>query len=114
MQLTEEAVVASRLRFEDTTAEVRVSERSSLIRGGLDVAVTVCRLDSGAVTDKDDQQQTDPTFEVGAVVLKCFRQHAGPCPDVLESGSLGIVHKILVKISRKAAKAQRRPQSHVK
>lgn len=58
--------------------------------------MAVRSLDSGAVKDEDDQQQTEGAFKIGAVVLNCFRQHVGHCRDVLESGSLRIVHKILV------------------
>jgi hypothetical protein len=36
-------------------------------------------LDSGAVKDEDEQQQTEPTLQVSSPVLKCRRQHAGHC-----------------------------------
>ena len=68
--------------------------------------MTVSRLDRGTKKDEDDQQQTKAAFQRRALVLNCSGQHR--C--VLESENLGIVHKVLVKISRKAAKAQRKPQ----
>ena len=52
--------------------------------------MTVSSLDSRAVKNEDDQQQTEAPFQGGATVLNWFGQHAGKL--------LGIVHKILFKI----------------
>lgn len=39
----------------------------------------VSGLDSGSVQNEDDQQQSEPPFKRGAVVLNCADQHAGHC-----------------------------------
>lgn len=44
--------------------------------------MAVSGLDSGAVKDEEDQQQTEAAFQRGAVVLNCFRYHAGHCVRV--------------------------------
>ena len=54
-------------------------------------AVAVSRLDSRAVKDEDNQQQTEAASNVCGMVLNCPRKHAGHCRDVLDSGSLRIV-----------------------
>jgi hypothetical protein len=41
--------------------------------------VAVSSLDSGAVKNEDEQQQTEPTLQVSSPVLKCRHQHAGHC-----------------------------------
>lgn len=62
-------------------------------------AVAVSRLDGGAVKDKDDQKQTETASKGHGMVLDCLREHAGHCLDVVDSGSLRIVHNILDKSS---------------
>ena len=64
--------------------------------------MTVRRLDGGTVKDEQDQQHTKAAFQRGGAVLNRSGQHGDKLP--------GIVHNSLVKISRKGAKAQRKPQ----
>ncbi len=39
----------------------------------------VSGLDGGPVQNEEDQQQSKPSFERGALVLNCADQHAGQC-----------------------------------
>ena len=42
-------------------------------------AVTVIGLDGRPIQDEGDEQQTEPTRQGGAPILKCSHQHAGHC-----------------------------------
>ena len=79
MQLTDQTVTAAGLSCGSCAARTGMLERDSIVSCRRDSAVPVGCLDRSAVEDEDEQQQTEATLQVGALVLECSHQHAGHC-----------------------------------
>ena len=79
MQLTDQAVVASGCSAERAVTRSGLGQRDRVTCLRDYASVPVSSLDSGAIKDENDQQQTKPTFYVSRLVLKCVEQHAGHC-----------------------------------
>jgi len=79
MQLTDQTVTAAGPSCRSCAARAGLFERDSIVCRRCDSAVPVSRLDSSAVDDEDEQQQTEAALKVGALVLEGSHQHAGPC-----------------------------------
>src|SRR5215217_5256608 len=79
MQLTDEAVAASGRCAENCTGRPRLNYGGCVTCPDYYASMPVSSLDRGAIKDEDDEQQTEPTFQVSAVVLNCVNQHAGHC-----------------------------------
>ena len=79
MQLTDQTVAAAGPSCRVCAGGAGLFERDSIVCGKHYSAVGVGRLDGSTVHDEDEQQQTEAALQVGALVLKCVHQHAGPC-----------------------------------
>ena len=77
MQLTDQTVTAAGLCFLSCSRGTGWFERDRIVSRRADSAVPVSRLDRSAVDDENEQQQTNATLQVAAVVLECAHQHAG-------------------------------------
>jgi len=80
VQLTDQTVAAAGPSCRVCAGGTGLFERDSIVCRRRDAPVAVSRLDGSAVYDEDEQQQTEAALQVGALVLKCVHQHAGPCP----------------------------------
>lgn len=80
MQLAKETLAASGGGVERSAAGDRANEGSSVACRLLSYAPVLVRgFYGGAIKDREDQQQSEATFERGALVLNCANQHAGHC-----------------------------------
>jgi len=80
MQLTDQTVAAAGPSCRVCAGGAGLFECDSIVCRRHYSAVGMGRLDGGAVDDEDEQQQTEAALQISALVLKCSRQHAGPCP----------------------------------
>ena len=101
MQLADQTITASTGWVESRAVGAGLSYGSNVTRRRRWPPVPVRCFDSGAVEDEDDQQQTEPTFQVGATVLNCLNQHAGHCRTMLESETSELYTNFAKTSSRK-------------
>ena len=78
MQLADKTVAAAGLSCRVCAGAAGLFERDRIISRRRSSAMPVSRLNGSAVDDEDEEQQSEAALEVGALVLKCVRQHAGP------------------------------------
>jgi hypothetical protein len=79
MQLANKTVTASGRSVEASAAGAGTNQRGSVACRRPYAPVLVRGFYGRAVKDKEDQQQTEPAFQAGALVLNCVNQHAGHC-----------------------------------
>lgn len=79
MQLADEAVAATGRVIYRRACLLRLEQSCRATICSADTAMTVSGFNRGGVGYENEQQQTNPTPERGAVILKCAVQHARHC-----------------------------------